>query len=63
MSDDLLAAFALLLVIEGLFPFAMPHAMRRMWQQVSSMPDATLRTIGFISMLAGLILLYFIRKS
>lgn len=63
MSEDLLAAVALLLVLEGLFPFAAPQAMRRMWQQISSLPDKSLRTIGFISMLIGLILLYLVRHS
>ena len=63
MSDDLLAALALVLIIEGLFPFAAPAVMRRMWQQVAELPDNVLRRMGFFSMLAGLIFLYFVRKA
>ncbi len=58
---DLLSAFGLMLVIEGIMPFASPGGWRRMMQQVSSSPDTSLRGIGAMSMLAGLLILYFVR--
>ena len=63
MFDDLLAACALVLVLEGILPFASPRSVKKMWENVSMMPDKTLRIVGLFSMLIGLVLLYFIRQS
>ncbi len=54
---ELLRALALVMVIEGLMPFAAPSHWRRMLQTVSQMPDRGLRLLGVASMAAGLILL------
>jgi uncharacterized protein YjeT (DUF2065 family) len=61
--QDLLAAIALLLVLEGITPFLNPAGLRRTLQLVSELSDRTLRTIGFGSMLAGALLLYFVRHA
>lgn len=61
MWNDLLAALALVLVIEGLMPFLSPAGFRRTMEQVSRIPDRTLRTIGLVSMAAGVGLLYLVR--
>lgn len=61
MWNDLLAAIALVLVIEGLMPFLSPAGFRRTMEQVSGMPDRTLRTIGLASMAVGVGLLYLVR--
>lgn len=58
---DLLAALALVLVIEGIMPFLSPASMRRMMASVSQLGDRTLRISGLVSMLAGLFLLYIVR--
>jgi len=58
MWDELLIAIALLLVLEGIMPFLNPAGMRRSLLLIAEMNDATLRTMGFVSMLLGLILLY-----
>lgn len=58
---DLLSALGLVLVLEGLLPFASPARWREMMRQVGEAPDRTLRTIGAVSMIAGLLLLYFAR--
>lgn len=63
MFDDLLAACALVLVLEGILPFASPSSLRKMWENVSMMPDKSLRLLGLFSMLVGVVLLYFIRQS
>jgi uncharacterized protein YjeT (DUF2065 family) len=59
--QDLLAALALLLVIEGMVPFLNPQSLRRMLETVSQLDDRTLRIAGFISMLCGVVMLYIVR--
>jgi uncharacterized protein len=59
--SDLLAAFALYLVLEGLLPFLNPQALRRIMLSLANIADAHLRLWGLMSMTAGLALLYFVR--
>lgn len=59
MTDSLLAAVALMLVIEGLLPFLLPAAWRDTFRRLIELSDGQLRFIGLASMLAGLALLYF----
>ena len=61
MWVDLLTAFSLVLVIEGIMPFINPAGLRKMMVVVAQMDDSTLRFIGLSSMMAGLILLYLVR--
>lgn len=61
MWDSLAGALALLLIIEGMLPFLSPGWLRKSLAQIAQMDDRMLRTIGFISMLMGLALLYFVR--
>lgn len=61
MWQDLLTAIALVLIIEGLMPFLSPAGFRRTMEQVSRIPDRTLRTIGLLSMGVGVGLLYLVR--
>jgi uncharacterized protein YjeT (DUF2065 family) len=63
MWNDLLAAVALILVIEGLMPFLSPSTLRRSMQQLAQLPDRTLRTIGLASMIVGVVLLYVVRHA
>lgn len=58
---DLLAALALVLVIEGIMPFISPAALRRMSAAMTRLDDATLRMTGLVSMLLGLLVLYLVR--
>lgn len=58
MADNLLTAFALLLVIEGLLPFLLPAAWRETFRRLIELSDGQLRFIGLGSLLAGLALLY-----
>lgn len=53
MSHDLMAAFCLVLVIEGLLPFASPSRWRSAMLLMAQLDDRTLRLTGLISMLAG----------
>ena len=58
---DLLAALALVLVIEGMVPFINPQSLRRMLETVSQLDDRTLRITGLVSMLVGVVMLYVVR--
>ena len=60
MWGDIATALALVLVIEGIMPFLNPAGMRRMLAMVAQLDDTTLRTIGFISMIIGVVLLYLV---
>lgn len=62
MWNDLLAAVALVLVIEGVAPFLNPRGLRQALQQIANMPDRTLRAIGLGCMLMGALLLYVVRQ-
>jgi len=59
--DDLLAALALVLVIEGIVPFLNPQSLRKMLVTVSQLDDRTLRIAGLVSMLCGVLMLYMVR--
>ena len=61
MWQDLLAAVALVLVIEGMLPFASPAMMRQAFAAMAAMDDRTLRVSGLLSMAAGVGLLYIVR--
>jgi uncharacterized protein len=60
--SDLLAAFALYLVLEGILPFLNPQAMKRIMESFSQLADRQLRLWGLISMTAGIVLLYLVRS-
>lgn len=62
MGHDLLAALALVLVLEGLVPFASPGALRRALQAMGQLNDGQLRTTGLVSMLLGLLLLFLLNR-
>jgi len=61
MGTTLLMAFALMLVIEGLFPFLAPSAWRETFRRIMQLSDGQIRFFGLTSMLAGLILLFLSR--
>jgi len=61
MWNDLLAALALILVIEGVMPFLSPTTLRHTMQQLIQLPDRLLRMMGLISMVSGVVLLYLVR--
>ena len=60
MWQELLVAFSLVLVIEGILPFLTPRRWRHMVLSVAQMDDHSLRMAGLISMLLGLGLLYLV---
>ena len=53
----LLLAFALMLVIEGLLPFAAPRAWRDTFRRVTEMSDGQIRFLGLSSILLGMLIM------
>jgi uncharacterized protein YjeT (DUF2065 family) len=62
MSNTLLTALALMLVIEGVLPFLVPALWRDTFRRLTEMSDGQIRFIGLTSMLAGLLLLFIARQ-
>lgn len=58
ISDMLLGALALMLIIEGLLPFLSPSLWRQVFARVLAMSDGQIRFVGLSSMLAGLLMLF-----
>ena len=61
LLQDLLTAFALLLIIEGLLPFLVPQFWQKTMRDLSRFNPKAIRVGGIISMLAGAFLLQFLR--
>jgi len=57
---DFLTAIALLLILEGLLPFASPQSIKKVYKTMMETPESSLRMFGLASIVAGLILLYLI---
>jgi uncharacterized protein YjeT (DUF2065 family) len=61
MSATLLAAVALMLVIEGILPFLVPRVWRDVFRRITELSDGQIRFFGLTSMLIGLLLLFLVR--
>ena len=59
--NELLTAFSLLLVIEGVLPFLSPGTFRNILVQMLQMDDRSLRISGLVSMVSGVVLLYLVK--
>jgi uncharacterized protein YjeT (DUF2065 family) len=59
-SQTLWVAFALVLIIEGLFPFASPQAWKRAFMALMHMDDGQVRFIGLSCILVGMLLLWWL---
>lgn len=60
--QDLSAAFALYLVLEGLMPALLPRRFRETVRALGDLDDRALRVIGLGSMIAGALLLTYVRS-
>jgi hypothetical protein len=58
--DDFWVAMCLMLVFEGMMPFLYPNRFRKMVVVMAQMDDNRLRVIGLISMVLGVVSLYWI---
>jgi len=61
MWHDLLVALALVLVIEGIWPFLRPDGLRRALLLMANQDEHSLRVAGLVSMLLGVGLLYLVK--
>jgi uncharacterized protein YjeT (DUF2065 family) len=59
--DVLWSALALVLVLEGLFPFLSPVGWRQTFLRLLQLRDGQLRFFGLTSILLGLLTLWFVR--
>ncbi|MHB8622899.1 MAG: DUF2065 domain-containing protein [Sulfuricaulis sp.] len=62
MWHDLWIALALMLIVEGVFPFLSPEALRKALVAIHEMSDSQLRFAGLTSMLLGVVSLYIINR-
>jgi uncharacterized protein YjeT (DUF2065 family) len=63
MAGSLLTAVALVLVLEGALPFAVPRLWRDVFRRITEMSDGQIRFFGLTSMLAGLLILMLVGAS
>lgn len=61
MSSYWLAAFGLMLVLEGIMPFLFPSSWRETLRKVAQFQDGQARFIGLTLMLCGLVLIYWVK--
>ena len=55
MADTLWTALALLLILEGVLPFAAPRVWREGFRRLTELTDGQLRFIGRVSVGIGLV--------
>ena len=60
-GDTLWAAFALMLIIEGIFPFMSPQGWRDRMVQILALHDGQIRFFGLVCVLAGLVMLWWVQ--
>lgn len=58
MTDVLLAGLALMLIFEGVLPFAAPALWRDTFRRMLALSDGQLRFAGLLSIGAGLAILF-----
>lgn len=59
-AGEVVRALALVMVIEGILPFAAPVRWRSAIVQLAQMSDRSLRIMGLLSMAAGVAVLQFV---
>lgn len=62
MWHELGIVLALLLIVEGVFPFLSPEGLRKMLVAMHQLSDSQLRFAGLTSMLLGVVLLYIVNR-
>jgi len=55
---EILRAFALMLVLEGIMPFLYPKGWKDLLQNISVSSDSSIRATGLVVMLMGVVFLY-----
>jgi uncharacterized protein YjeT (DUF2065 family) len=60
-TNILVTALALMMVLEGVFPFLGPAAWRTFFRRITEMSDGQIRFFGLSSMIVGLLILLLVR--
>jgi len=63
LGFNLMAAFALMLVLEGVLPFIAPAVWREAFRKMTEMSDGQVRFVGLLSMLGALLILPFAKNA
>jgi len=61
--QDFGTALALMMIFEGISPFIMPDRMRKLASIVQQANDTSIRGIALLSMISGVMLLFWLRHS
>lgn len=61
MLVDILTAFCLVLVLEGILPFVNPEGYKRAMKAMLEVDSERMRIIGLCSMIGGVVLLTIVR--
>jgi len=59
MWHEIITSIALLLIIEGMIPFISPGSYKKFVVRMSKLNDYNLRLIGLISIIIGVLILFF----
>jgi uncharacterized protein YjeT (DUF2065 family) len=60
LSQTLLLALGLMLILEGLMPMVSPLRWRRLFEQLLQLQDGQIRFFGLFMVFAGLLLLWWV---
>ncbi len=60
MWQQLAVAIAMVFVIEGIMPFIAPGRWRKLVDSMARLDDRTMRSMGLVSMMLGLVLMYLV---
>ena len=63
MTDSLWAAFALVLVVEGVLPLFAPQLWREGFRKLVQLTDGQLRFVGLVSIVVGLAAFWVVRHA
>lgn len=61
MWQELLLAFGLMLILEGIMPFLYPRRWQQMVEMLAQMDPSSMRMAGLASMVLGLVIIYLVR--
>jgi uncharacterized protein YjeT (DUF2065 family) len=60
LSETLLLALGLMLILEGLMPMISPPRWRRLFEQLLQLQDGQIRFFGMVMVIAGLMMLWWV---
>ena len=63
MAELVAAGIALMFVFEGILPFVAPRLWRETFRKALELTDGQLRFFGLLSMVAGLAILWLVRRT